>query len=996
MTANDCEICGAQLRGLLGRGTVLQGRYRVEQVLGVGGYGAVYLAQHLLLEHPIALKALFDTTEEAQRQFRREAQLLVKLRHPGLATVSDSFIEADGIQYLAMEYVEGPSLVHYVDQGGPAPAPLVADWARQLLDVLTYIHGQTPPVMHRDIKPGNIIIKPDGRAVLVDFGIAKAGTETATTMAARAISPGFSPPEQYGQGSTTPRSDLYALGATLYFVLTATVPPDSLERAFGSAAMAPISSLAPDTPPALEDAIETALRPKADERWQNAAEFAAALTGAPATVAIRAPATMAVPQTIRLPEVAAATTQVLPDRDKQRRQLLLGGGLAALALVAALIFVFTRGKAPSGPAVTVAQPTADPRAIALPPSVDVSAAAPITLENAATVTRTAQIGRPALVQALFAPGGGGQRLAVATTQNIEIYGDTGKLLLQIPVGRRSITALEWSGDGKQLAVGRADGLIQLRQASDGKLLRELEGHTDAVNTLAWDPFNPRLASGGADLTIKLWDTNGGKEQRTLSGHTAEITDLSWKSDGGLLASGSADSTVRIWNAYTGAEERQLQAAGEDSWLYGISDVTWSDASGDPFLAAAYPFRDVRIWRVSDWQEIRALPIATASYGALDWKPFETELAIGGMDGTIFRYNLTNSVSQTISTAFPRLGGLDWRSGELAVQSADRLAVMDEQGAERWSITGFQRRLMQAEWSPDGAQVATRSAINPTVPGWVQIWDVAIPQPPIAPISSTELSGIDWNPETKQLLIAGWHDLSAWQPGSWQRTAVVSTYVTLPDQIIPTSPFQSLFESAWNPAGDRVATVGSKGELAFWKLDGGTFASDGITVTAHADTGRGIDWNPAGTRVATTADDGFLRVWDAETHEMVWESPQEASFQAVGWSPDGKLIATTTLDSPEVKIWDAETGAVKRTITFKENGIRAFNLAWSPDGTMLATANTDRRIRLWNPAAPADDGALLAVLGEGTDIWRSVAWHPQSKALVSAGEDGTLFIWSIPR
>ena len=181
---------------------------------------------------PRALKENLDTSPEAQKQFEREAQILAKLNHPNLPNVIDHFILQGQGQYLVMDFVDGEDLQEKLDEhGGPLHENQVLPWIEQICDALEYLHSQNPPIIHRDIKPANIKITPVGKAMLVDFGIAKVyAPHLSTTLGARAVTPGYSPHEQYGQGSTDARTDIYALGATLYTMLTGLQPIESIQR----------------------------------------------------------------------------------------------------------------------------------------------------------------------------------------------------------------------------------------------------------------------------------------------------------------------------------------------------------------------------------------------------------------------------------------------------------------------------------------------------------------------------------------------------------------------------------------------------------------------------------------------------------------------------------------------------------------------------------------------------------------------------------------------
>jgi serine/threonine-protein kinase len=155
-------------------GQVLNNRYRIVKLLGQGGFGAVYRAWDMNMECPRAVKENLDTTSEGQKQFKTEAKILGQLTHQNLPKVIDHFIIPGQGQYLVMEYVEGEDMQEMLDkQGGPLPESQVINWIEQVCDALTYLHGQNPPIIHRDIKPANIKITPQGKAMLVDFGIAK-------------------------------------------------------------------------------------------------------------------------------------------------------------------------------------------------------------------------------------------------------------------------------------------------------------------------------------------------------------------------------------------------------------------------------------------------------------------------------------------------------------------------------------------------------------------------------------------------------------------------------------------------------------------------------------------------------------------------------------------------------------------------------------------------------------------------------------------------------
>lgn len=271
--AHFCSNCRAPL--------LLQNKYRVSAQLGRGGFGAVYYAQQNHLgDVPCAIKELIpdpnanpQQLQQAATQFQLEASILARLSNSALPRVTDFFNEGDRY-YLVMEYVEGETLEERLHQAGmPLPERVVLAWAEVLCDTLSYLHSQNPPVIHRDLKPSNIKLTPEGRVKLLDFGIAKllAGN---TYTAARAVTPPYAPLEQYGK-RTDARTDIYALGVTLYQLLTNQLPPEAPDRA--GEPVIPLRQINRALSAGTEAAILKAMAMDPANRFQDAQEFKRAL-----------------------------------------------------------------------------------------------------------------------------------------------------------------------------------------------------------------------------------------------------------------------------------------------------------------------------------------------------------------------------------------------------------------------------------------------------------------------------------------------------------------------------------------------------------------------------------------------------------------------------------------------------------------------------------------------------------------------------------------------
>jgi len=267
----------------LAPGTILQNRYRIVRQLGKGGMGSVYEAVDQRLGVTIALKETFSAEPSALEQFAQEARLLARLQHPALPRVTDHFSEGNRA-FLVMQFITGVDLAKIIaQQPGPFPRDQVVAWADQLLDALIYLHSQERQVIHRDIKPHNLKLTPTGQIALLDFGLAKAqpadsSSGVSTSAAFFGYTRQYAPLEQIQDLATGPESDIYALGATLYYLLTGHKPVDALTRAaaltHGEAdPLRPANEIYESVGPEIAAILNKAMAQKPEERYTSASEF---------------------------------------------------------------------------------------------------------------------------------------------------------------------------------------------------------------------------------------------------------------------------------------------------------------------------------------------------------------------------------------------------------------------------------------------------------------------------------------------------------------------------------------------------------------------------------------------------------------------------------------------------------------------------------------------------------------------------------------------------
>jgi serine/threonine-protein kinase len=271
-------------------GQVIHGRYRVISLLSRGGMGTIYEAMDLTLNVRCALKemvpypgTLGTVLPQLREQFRQEAQLLAELRHPNMPRVTDHF-EEDGNAYLVMDFIYGRRLDEIIAQKGKLKEEEVLGWARQLMEALAYCHEQG--VIHRDIKPQNVKITAQGRAMLLDFGLAKLvdPNDPRTRTVMRGLgTPEYAPPEQYDakKGHTDPRTDVYSLGATLYHALAGQAPPTVTERVVNPESLTSLRQRRRNVSERTERTIMRALALQPVQRFHDMAGMHHALFGEP-------------------------------------------------------------------------------------------------------------------------------------------------------------------------------------------------------------------------------------------------------------------------------------------------------------------------------------------------------------------------------------------------------------------------------------------------------------------------------------------------------------------------------------------------------------------------------------------------------------------------------------------------------------------------------------------------------------------------------------------
>lgn len=514
----------------LSPGHLLKDRYRIKEPLGQGGMGTVYLAEDTALDQLVAVKSNLNPGAEGAKQFEVEARLLAKLRHPNLPLVFDHFI-IDDVQYLVMDYIPGENLNQRLKDEGPQAVYKVLEWAEQIAGALNYLHRQDPPVIHRDIKPANIKITPQGQIVLVDFGIAKASSEH-TTVGARGYTPGYAPPEQYGDAVTGPYSDQYSFAATLYALLTGGPPPESVDLMLGQKTLAPTRMYSKNTPMHVDQALQRAMAGEPSKRFSSVEQFFTALTD-PAALAddTYLPGTdtlVADGSQLPPPEPAAPAAPIW------RSPWLWIGAIALLALLAGGGFLLTnllRGGSPAetanltptlpaGLTEETSEPDPDSAASLLPTDTPQPSDTP---EPTPTLTPAPEP----------TPFGGGSKIAFVSNRNtwfqIYVMDTDGSNLTQLTFDESDKSWPMWSPDGTKILYvadggpgpfGTRYGLDIWVMDADGSNQTNLTLERGADTDPVWSPDGSKIVfvSGrfGGTRQLMVMNADGSDQQRISS------------------------------------------------------------------------------------------------------------------------------------------------------------------------------------------------------------------------------------------------------------------------------------------------------------------------------------------------------------------------------------------------------------------------------------------------------------------------------------------------
>jgi WD40 repeat protein len=1003
------------------------------------GMGVVYRARQRRPNRVVALKMILAgefASPDAMRRFRDEAENVARLDHPHIVPVFEVG-EHNGLPYFSMKYIEGGSLARRLSQGPPlTPRELAALMAKVARAVH---HAHQRGILHRDIKPGNILLDGAGEPYVSDFGLAKQVEQaTAHTLSGAVVgTPSYMAREQ-AQGHSkrlTTASDVYGLGAVLYELLTGRPPfrgetaGETLQLVLTQEVMPP-SRLRPGVPRDLEVICLTCLRTEPEKRYESALALAEDLERWLAGEPIRKRAVGRVERMVR----------------RVRRH---PAGAALVAVITATVLALLGGWAyftTELQAKTVS--LRDERDNARDREAEMAR----QVERTRRTLHTAQLWRAAVVWERE-PAQALRLLEDAEACPPDLHDFAWRLYRRACdcqrhklMGHTSrVHTLAFSPDGKTLASADEGGVVKLWDVVAGRERVTLRGHTGAVNALAFGPDGRTLVSGGEDKTVRLWDTAAGRERACFRDSLNKVYAVAFRPDGKTLIAIDAEA-ADFWEVSTGRLQKVVPRGPGGH----IREKDYAALTPDGNRLAVRDLGvkpDTRLWDVGTGKELAAIDddaMSSPSFMALSR---DGALVVrAGAQPLLHVWDVAaarpRSTVQDVETMAVRSLAFSADSRTLAIGDGNGLVRLWDADTGRHRVT-FECHATDWEisclaLSPDGKMLATWGGDDKAV----KVWDIGM-----------------------ELARAGVKDRSGGAPrlsrnGRYQAVWGEKGEPFRLWDVVANRPCASrrnevcYYPATISPDGRAIAgssAVREKGNVMVWVEDVET--GKVLWRGPHAASVGSLEYSPDGATLAVGCQDGTVHLWDqvAGIEKLVLKG-HTVPVDCLAITLDGRTLVSAGTRLPEgarreqpagweVKIWDTTTGEEHLFRHEASGAVRA--LAVSPDGSRLAAAGTETVggravavVRLWDVAtgeerAPlrgrgeeyhsvaftpdgksiaAGAGVLRAVLPGDVDLWdvatgqlraslrghpdlvSFVAFTPDGNALISASYDGTVKVW----
>jgi WD40 repeat protein len=1004
--------------------------YEILGELGRGGMGIVYQARQTDLKRLVALKVILAGVQAGSRErarFRTEAEAVARLQHPHIVQVYE-ISERDGLLCLALEFLDGGSLAQQI-AGAPQPPRAAADLIEVLSRAIHSAHEHN--VVHRDLKPANILLTRDGVAKIGDFGLAKrlddhsAPTESGSILG----TPSYMAPEQVrGRGHAIgPATDVYALGAILYELLTGrppfkgASPMDTVLQVIHDDPVPP-SRLQRRIPADLETICLKCLAREPGGRYPSAAALAddlrLFLDGTPIRARPAGLLKTAWKWARRRPGVAALVAAVVlvgglgfagtlgqwyeaaRARDvavEERRQKDEQWRAAEAARAAAENTLYYSRIAHSELLWRAGDWTGAEQALAL--SVPLEGGRDwrgwewhylqglyhrelFALHSASRGLGGCAVFRPDGRQIATVVAGGDGRPA-----DLRIWDAADGSLLAAWHVAPGVHQLAYSPDGSRLALGETTGWVRVRDAATGRELFASRPH-DWVASLAFSPDGRRLATAGWDNLVKVSDAATGAVQLTCMGHTDKVQGVAFSPDGRHVVSGGRDRLLLLWDADTGREVRRFE--GHQDAIFGLA------VSPDGRrLASAGADGSIKLWDTATGQVVISPTGHETAVLCVAFSPDGRYLASGSGDRTVWVWDVASGVRRMAfrghSDQVPCVG--------FSPEGRRLLSFCPPQGvAKVWDLTRHPeydtigQTPAEAEaivFRPDGQQLLTASR-----GGCLQTWDavtgvlvrerrVALTDRLITPAAVAA-----FDPAGRSLAGLASGDprvVEVWNVEGASAPVALRGHTKVPLALRFCRDGRRLASAAWSPAAPAH-------EIKVWD------AVAGRPLLEWTGDGRiwGVDFSPDGRLLAIAGPGRYVTVVDWQTRQTVLAAAGDRETTAVVFRPDGQQLASAELLGGVVNVWDVAPSDPRKGVPPRHT-LRGFaqplGLAYSPDGRRLAAVSRDA-VKVWDAATGHE---VLTLRGAPRRSWDpafnpQVAFSPDGHRLAATSWDRSVSVW----